>query len=92
MENRVCVWNVDNWPIRENSLHGLDEYGPFPAAVKIVAHEKTAAIQEIAHLFDLGVGQLPVPDLDRIQPGIVEYILAIVEVHRLLDRAHVYTR
>ena len=60
--------------------------------MKIVAHEESTAIQEIAHLYDLSVGKLPVPDLDRVQPRIVEYIIAIVEIYRLLDRAHVYAR
>src|SRR5258708_19915530 len=50
MENWVFVWNVDDLPIRENSLHALDEYRPFPRALKIFDHQTSTAIQDIAHL------------------------------------------
>ena len=62
------------------------------SAVKIVAHEESAAIQELAHLLDLDVGELPVPHLNRIQPGIVEHVIAVVQIDRLLHRADMYAR
>ena len=58
--------------------------------MKIVAHEKSAALQEVAHLFDLAVGELPVADLHRVQPRIVEHIVAIVQIVVSRPRAPMY--
>jgi len=50
---------------------------------------KNPLVEELAHLFHLTVGELPVADFDRVKPGVVEDVIAIVEVHRLFDGANV---
>src|SRR5690348_115361 len=90
MENGVLIRNVYHGPIGKDALHGLHEHGPFLSAMKIVAHEESTAQEEIAHLPDLAIGELPVPDLHGIQPRVVEDVVGVVQIHRLLDRADVY--
>ena len=69
VEDRVVVGNVDDLPVREDLLHGLDEDIPFVGAVEVVAHEEAAAQQVLAELGDLLLGQFPVADFDRVEPG-----------------------
>ena len=60
---------------------------PFRSPQKSSTHEKAAAQQVFAQLHGLGVGELPVAHLHRIQPGPVVDVVAIVEIDGLLDGA-----
>src|SRR5580704_7702101 len=50
MENGAAVLDVHNGPVRKHAIHTGDENIPLVSAVKIDAHEKPAAQQEIAQL------------------------------------------
>src|SRR5581483_7178153 len=92
MENRIAVRKVHNRPVRKNSLHGFQKNFPLYRAVEVIAHEEPAALQIIPHLLDLGIGELPVSDLDRVQPRIVEHVVFVIQVHGLLDRTNMNPR
>src|SRR5579862_6404874 len=92
MENLIRVLNIDNGAVRKYARHAGFEDFPFGRAMEIVAHEKSAAQQILAHLGSLLLGEIPMPDFDAIKPRPVEYFIAIVEIHRLLDRARVNAR
>ena len=62
---------------------------PFPGAVEVVDHQEAAAQQILAQLGRLCVRQIPVADLDGVQPWPIEDIVAVVEIDGLLDRARV---
>src|ERR1017187_671682 len=87
VEDGVFVVNTHNRPVRKNAAHAGDENLPLVRPVEVVAHEKTAAQQEIAHFSRLLVRQSPMPNFDAIQPGPVVNIIAVIQIHRLLDGA-----
>ena len=88
----VVVRQVDDLAIRENLFHAGFEDLPLVVAPEIVAHEESAAQQEIAHAGGLRIGQFPVTRLDRVQPRPVVDVVFVVQIHRLLDRARVDSR
>ena len=88
MKNRVVIRDLDNLPVGENHLHAFGEPAPFVGAPEIVEHKEAAAQQVLAQGRRLGGGQLPVPHFAGVDPGIVERVVAIVEVHGLLNRPH----
>ena len=53
VEDGIVLRDVFDQAVGKNALHGLHEDGPFLGAVKVVAHEEAAAVEEFAHLFDL---------------------------------------
>src|SRR5579862_1569403 len=67
VKNGAAVFNVDNGPVGKNTAHPGEEDIPLVAAVKIVAHKKTAAQQKIAQLGGLRVGQVPVAHFYPVQ-------------------------
>src|SRR5205807_10263033 len=90
MKNRSAVRYPDNWPVGKDALHTRGKHSPLFRAMKIVAHEESAAVQKLPHLLHLEIGELPVAHFNRIQPGIVEGVRAVVKIHRLLHRADMY--
>ena len=59
--------------------------------MEVVAHEKAAAVKELAQRFGLGAGQIPVPHLHRVEPRPI-VLIAFVQVHGLLDGARMHAR
>ena len=92
MEDRVVVGDVDDRPVGEHAPHAVDEDAPLDGAVKVVDHEKPAAQQVLAQLRRLRVREVPLADFDGIEPGPIEHVVAVVEVHGLLDGAGVDDR
>ena len=58
-------------------------------AVEVVDHQEPAAQQVLAQLRGLLVGQVPLPDLDGIEPRPIEHVVAVLEIDGLLDGARV---
>jgi len=85
VEDRVGIGDIDNGAVREDLVHHGNEGVPLVRAVKVVAHEEAIAQQKLAELGDLGIGELPVPDLDGVEPRVVENVVILIEVDRLLD-------
>jgi hypothetical protein len=73
-------------------VHAGHEHFPFVAAPKIVGHEEAAAQEVIAHLGGLRVGEIPFAGTHRVEPGPIEHVVALVEVHGLLHRTRVNPR
>src|SRR5262249_55634041 len=89
VEDLILVVDIDDLPVRKDLAQGLGEDLPFVAAVEVVTHEESAAQQELPEARDLRGRQFPVPDLDRIEPRIIEAVLVLVEVNGLLYGAGV---
>ena len=53
--------------------------------MEIVSHEKTATEQVVAKFIHLRIGQVPLTFVGRIDPGPVEDVVSVVEIHRLFD-------
>src|SRR5947208_14041991 len=92
MKNRIAVRNIFDRAMRENALHCRKEDGPRLGSVEVVAHKEAAAVEELAHLLYLTVCKLPVAYLNGVEPGIVEDIVTVIEIHRLFHRANVHAR
>src|SRR5690606_19667055 len=75
--------------IREHTPHPLDESLPLLRTEEAVAEQEAAALQIIAQLHDHFVIEVPGSGQSVDQVGPVEHIVAILEIHRLLDRAHI---
>ncbi len=65
------------WRSGKIFLKLCNEDVPLIGAVEIVAHEETAAIEELAELGDLVIGQLPVAHFHRVEPGVIENIVVL---------------
>src|SRR5208283_2877984 len=71
------------------ALHTVEKVFPLRFAPEIVTHEEAAAQKIFAELLHLIVGQTPLAHLHRIEPRVVEGVVAIVEVDRLFDGTNV---
>jgi hypothetical protein len=71
VHHRVRRSDVDDRPPREDALHGLPENLPLRGPPEVV-HDHEAAPQEILpQTIRLGVAQVPVAHLRRVDPGVV---------------------
>ena len=59
--------------IREHALHRVREDLPLVLAPEVVDHQEPAAIEILAQQCRFVVVEVPLADLDRIQPRIVEH-------------------
>ena len=85
----MVVRQVDDLAIRKHAAHAFGESFPLVAAEEAVAEQEAAAQQVVAQLVGVLVGEFPESWQANDQVGPVEHIIAIFQVHRLLDRAHV---
>ena len=92
VEDRIVFGNVDDRPVRKNPLHAGHETSHSCVPWKSSHMKKPPRSKILAHLLRLLVRQFPVADFDRIQPGLVVDVVAVVQIHRLLHRAHVDAR
>ena len=86
VENRIAVRQIDEHAVRKDALQAGHEDVPFIFPMEIVDHQKAAAIEVIAQPLGVGFAQLPVSNLDRIEPGPLEHLVAL-DVDDLLDRS-----
>ncbi len=87
VKDGIAVFDIDDGSVGEDAVHAGDKDIPFLDAVEIVAHEKSAAQEEIAELCGLCIGEVPMADFDAIEPGPVIDFVAVIEIDGLLDAA-----
>ena len=61
--------------IREHALHRVREDLPLVLAPEVVDHQEAAAIEILAQQRGLVVVEVPLADLDGVQPRVVEHAL-----------------
>ena len=89
MEDRIVVRDIDDGAVGKHAVHAFHEDLPLVFAPEIVAHEEAAA-QKISRIcLRLCVGETPLAHLHGVEPGPVVDIVAVVQIHGLLDGAHV---
>ena len=88
VEDGIAIGDLHDGAVGKDLFHAGDEDVPLVSAVEIVAHEEAAAEEVLAHGGGLGIGQIPVAHLDGVEPGPIVNV-AVIEVKRLLDGAHV---
>ena len=66
MENGIVLLDLDDRPVGKYTAHAGGEDLPLLVTMKIVAHEESTAQKVLAQFPSLGVGQVPVADLDAI--------------------------
>ena len=62
---------------------------PFPSAVEVVAHEEAAALEIIAKLGCLQIGEIPMSDFNGIKPGPVVNVIVVLGCNGLFSRASI---
>src|SRR6185437_7056231 len=87
VKDRVAAGNIDDLPVREDTLHAFLEDLPLHGAVEVVGHEEAAAQQVIAQLMRLCVRDSPFAHLHGIKPGPVIYVVIVIEAYRLFNGA-----
>src|ERR1700680_845774 len=87
VENRIAVLDIHDLTVGKDLPNTFQEDFPFLSTVKIVHHQKSSAQEELAQLRRLTSGKGPVPDLDSIHGGPVEYIILAIEIHYLFNGA-----
>src|SRR5580658_3989809 len=92
VKNGIAVVDVHGLAVGEDALEALFEHVPALLAPEIVGHEESAALNVIAKLGRLSVGELPGARLHRVQPRPVVNVVAVVQIHRLLYRARMHAR
>ncbi len=89
MKGFVILRDVDNRAVRKDPVHRSLEGGPFERAVKIIDHQEPAAQQVIANSRRFLVVEVPVADLDRIDPReIVDIAVQRNQDAALVGRVH----
>src|SRR5579884_1000759 len=91
VEDGVFGFDLDDGAVRENFAHAGGEDLPLVGAVKVVAHEEAAAEQVLPHGPRLLVGEVPMADLDAVEPRPVVDVV-VVEIDGLLDGARLHAR
>src|SRR5262245_64094935 len=91
MKDGIVILELEDRPIGKNAPQASGEALPFRGAVEIVDHEETSAVQILADPPGLAVIQLPIANLDRIEPRTIVDFVA-VDIDDLLDRARVDAR
>src|ERR1700733_2762967 len=73
----VFILKILHGPVGQHLAHAGHEMLPVVSAVEIVHHQETALQQIIVQAFGLLVGEGPGIDVDGVDPGIVEEMVAI---------------
>src|SRR5262249_44320407 len=77
VEDGVVVLDFDYGAVGVHANEAVVEDIPFVGAVKIVHHEKAAAIEILTELPALRIRETPVSDLNGVDPRVIEYFVAI---------------
>src|SRR5439155_7306040 len=77
MKDGIIIFELEDRAIGEDAPQASGEILPFRRAVEVVDHEKTSAVEVLADPPGLPVIQLPVANLDRIEPWPLENLVAI---------------
>src|SRR5690606_23719458 len=88
-EQRMIIVQVHDLAVREHTPHSLEESFPLLRTEEAVAEQEAAALQVVTQLHHHFFFKVPGSGQSDNQVGPVEYIIAVLEVHRLLDRAHI---
>src|SRR5258708_24961016 len=92
MKDGVVVFDLHDRAAGKAPSHAGHEDFPFLIPMVIVDHEKSTAIEILAKLFALAVGEVAVSYFHRVDPGPVEQLVIVqIEVDDLLGGTGVYT-